>query len=58
MTALQQLKQESEQRGMYNKSLEIARNMLSKLHLDLKAVKEATGLSEKELMKLHKEVKS
>ena len=35
--------------------LEIAKNMLSKLHLDIQVVKEATGLSIDELMKLQHE---
>ncbi len=49
--------QQGMQQGMHTKSLEIAKNMLSKLHLDIKAVKEATGLSEEELMKLQEEAK-
>ena len=51
-------RQEGRQEGMHTKSLEIAKNMLSKLHLDIKVVKEATGLSEEELLKLQAEVKS
>ena len=62
MTVAQQLRQEGMQKGrqegMHTKSLEIAKNMLSKLHLDIKVVKEATGLSEEELLKLQAEVKS
>lgn len=53
MTAAQHLRQQ----GMHTKSVEIAKNMLSKLHLGIKAVKEATGLSEEELMKLQQEAK-
>ena len=44
--------QKGRQEGMYTKSLEIARNLLSKSHLDLAAVQEATGLSTEELLKL------
>jgi hypothetical protein len=40
---------------MYIKTLDIARNMLSKLPLDMKTVSEATGLSEEELVKLQEE---
>ena len=57
MTALQQLEQRSEQRGMHTRGLEIARNMLSKLHLNIKDVQAATGLSMEELMKLQEEAK-
>ena len=53
MTAAQYLRQEGRQEGM----LHVAKNMLSKLHLDIKAVKEATGLSEEELRKLQEEAK-
>jgi predicted transposase/invertase (TIGR01784 family) len=45
------------QEGMQQEKLHIAKNMLSKLHLDIKAVKEATGLSEEELIKLQEEAK-
>jgi predicted transposase/invertase (TIGR01784 family) len=48
--------QKGRQEGMYTKTLDIARNMLSKLHLDMKTVSEATGLSEEELMKLQEEL--
>lgn len=56
MTALQQLekkgRQEGMQQGMQTKALDIAKNMLSKLHLDVETVAQATGLSQEELMKL------
>jgi predicted transposase YdaD len=52
MTAAQQLRQQ----GMQVKSLEIAKNMLSELHLDMQTVAQATGLSEEELMKLQEEL--
>ena len=63
MTVTQAIKQEARQEGMQQgmqkgiqrRNLEIARNMLYKLHLDIKAVKEATGLSEEVLMKLQEE---
>jgi len=51
MTAAQHLRQE----GRHTTSLEIAKAMLSKLHLDIKSVKEVTGLSEAELMELQEE---
>jgi predicted transposase/invertase (TIGR01784 family) len=69
MTAAQQLRQEGiregrqegiqkgRQEGMYTKTLDIAKNMLSTLHLDMKTVSEATGLSEQELIKLQEEGK-
>jgi predicted transposase/invertase (TIGR01784 family) len=61
MTAAQQLELRGEKRGMQQgmqqEKLHIAKNMLSKLHLGIKAVKEATGLSEEELMKLQEEAK-
>ena len=40
------------QQGMQTKALDIAKNMLSKLHLDVETVAQATGLSQEELMKL------
>jgi DNA-binding Xre family transcriptional regulator len=43
---------------MQAKSIEIAKNMLSKLHLDMQTVAEATGLSEEELIKLQEEGKA
>ena len=45
------------QQGMQAKSVGIAKNMLSKLHLDMQTVAKATGLSEEELMKLQQEGK-
>lgn len=61
MTAAQQLELRGEKRGMQQgmqqEKLHIAKNMLSKLHLGIKAVKEATGLSEEELMKLQEGAK-
>ena len=42
---------------MHTRSLEIAKNMLSKLHLNLKDIQEATGLSVEELKKLQEEAK-
>ena len=50
MTAAQYLRQE----GMQEEKLHIAKNMLSKLHLDVEIVAQATGLSREELMKLQK----
>jgi predicted transposase/invertase (TIGR01784 family) len=67
MTAAQQLEQrgiqkgrqegiqEGRQEGMKQEKLHIAKNMLSTLHLDMKAVSEATGLNEEKLMKLQEE---
>jgi predicted XRE-type DNA-binding protein len=56
MTSIAQaIRQEGMQQGMQQEKLHIAKNMLSKLHLDIKAVKEATGLSEEELIKLQEE---
>ena len=60
MTAARQLEIKGEQRGeqrgmqqgMHTKSLEIAKHMLSHMHLDMKTVSQATGLSEAELMQL------
>jgi predicted transposase/invertase (TIGR01784 family) len=57
MTAAQQLRQEGKKEGMQAKSVGIAKNMLSKLHLDMQTVAKATGLSEEELMKLQQEGK-
>jgi predicted transposase/invertase (TIGR01784 family) len=53
----QEARQQGVQQGVQQEKLHIAKNMLSKLHLDIKAVKEATGLSEEELMKLQEEAK-
>jgi predicted transposase/invertase (TIGR01784 family) len=53
----QEGRQEGMQQGMQQEKLHIAKNMLSKLHLGIKVVKEATGLSEEELMKLQEEAK-
>jgi predicted transposase/invertase (TIGR01784 family) len=63
MTAAQRLRQEGmrkgiqkgRQEGMYTKTLDIAKNMLSRLHLDRKTVSEATGLSEEELIQLQEQ---
>jgi predicted transposase YdaD len=60
MTAARQLeikgekrgRQQGMQQGMQTKALDIAKNMLSKLHLDVETVAQATGLSQEELMKL------
>ena len=60
MTAAQQLEQRGMQQGMLQgvlqgiqaKSVEIAKNMLYKLHLDMQTVAQATGLSEEELKEL------
>jgi predicted transposase/invertase (TIGR01784 family) len=61
MTAARQLEIKGEKRGMQQgmqqEKLHIAKNMLSKLHLDIKSVKEATGLSEEALLKLQEEAK-
>ena len=37
------------QQGMHTKSVEIAKNMLSTLHLDIQSLQRATGLSLEEL---------
>ena len=42
---------------MQGKAWEIAKNLLYKLHLDTKAISEATGLSQAELTKLQEEGK-
>ncbi len=56
MTAAQQLEQRGEirgrQEGIQQEKLHIAKNMLDKLHLDMKIVAEATGLSKQELIRL------
>jgi predicted transposase/invertase (TIGR01784 family) len=56
MTAARQLEIKGEKRGMQQgmqqEKLHIAKNMLSKLHLDVETVAQATGLSREELMKL------
>jgi predicted transposase YdaD len=65
MTAAQQLRKEGElrgkqqgrQEGRQQEKLLIAKNMLSKLRLDMQTVAQATGLSEEELMKLQQEGK-
>ena len=61
MTAAQQLRQQGMQQGMQQgiqlEKLHIAKNMLSKLHLDIQTVAQATGLSEEALMKLQQEGK-
>jgi predicted transposase/invertase (TIGR01784 family) len=65
MTAAQQLRQEGKKEGMQQgrkegmqqEKLHIAKNMLSKLHLDMQTVAKATGLSEGELMKLQQQGK-
>ena len=44
--------QQGMQQGMHTRSLEIAKNMLSNMHLDMKTVSQATGLDEGELRKL------
>ena len=54
----QEGRQEGRREGRQEGILEIAKNMLSKLHLDVQAVKEATGLSIEELMKLQHEVQN
>jgi len=53
MTAAQQLRVQ----GMQQEKLHIAKNMLSKLQLDMQTVSKATGLSQEELMKLQEEGK-
>ena len=50
-------RQEGRQEGMQGKAWEIAKNMLYKLRLDTKAISEATGLSQAELIQLQKEGK-
>ncbi len=58
MTAAQQLELRGELRGIQKEKLSIAKNMLSKLHLDMQTVAKATGLSEEELMRLQEEGKA
>ena len=58
MTAAQYLRQEGRQEGMQQEKLHIAKNMLYKLHLDAKAISEATGLSQAELIQLQEEGKN
>ena len=69
MTAAQQLEiigekrgiqkgiQQGRQEGMHTNSLNIARNMLSNMHLDMETVSQATGLSRQELIRLQEESK-
>ena len=57
-TIAQAIGQEYMQQGMHTRGLEIAKNMLSKLHMHIKDVQAATGLSIEELMKLQEESKS
>ena len=49
---VQQGVQQGIQQGVQTRSLEIARNMLFNLHLDLEVIQKATGLSREELSKL------
>ncbi len=56
-TIAQSIGKEYMQQGMRQAKLRIARNMLFKLHLDVQAVKEATGLSVEELIKLQQEAR-
>ncbi len=44
--------QHPRQQGMETKALDIAKHLLSNLHLDMQAVQQATGLSQEELEKL------
>ncbi|XWN35406.1 MAG: Rpn family recombination-promoting nuclease/putative transposase [Roseivirga sp.] len=59
MTYGQQLRQEGMQKGMQQGMQrgiqQVAKSLLSQLHLDLKAVQKATGLSQEELERLQKE---
>jgi predicted transposase/invertase (TIGR01784 family) len=57
MSVAQQLRQEGRQEGMHTKALDIAKNMLANLHLDMQTVAQATGLSQEELMNLQEEKK-
>ena len=50
--------QQGIQQGMQERNWEIAKNMLYKLHLDMKAVSEATGLSRAELIRLQEKGKA
>ena len=52
MTAAQHLRQEGRQEGAHTKAWEIAKHLLSNLHLDMQAVAQATGLSQEELKNL------
>lgn len=47
--------QEGMQQGMQQEKLHVAKNMLSNLHLDMRTVSQATGLSKEELTKLQEE---
>ena len=49
--------QQGIQEGMHTNSLNIAKNMLSNMHLDMKTVSQATGLSMQELIRLQEESK-
>ncbi len=49
-------RQQIEKRGIQTERIQIARNMFSKLHLDVDAVHKATGLSKQELGKLVREI--
>lgn len=48
--------QQGMQQGIQTRNLEIARNMLFELHLDVETVSKATGLTKKELKKLHQKI--
>ena len=49
--------QKGRQEGRQTRNQEIAKNMLSNMHLDIQTVSQATGLSKDELMKLQEEAK-
>ena len=61
MNVTQAIRQEGMQQGMqqgaHTKAWEIAKHLLSTLHLDIQAVQEATGLSQEELTKLQEEAR-
>ena len=52
LTTRQRIEKRGMQQGMQARNLEIAKQMLSNMHLDIGTVSQATGLSEAELTKL------
>jgi hypothetical protein len=55
MSVVQQLRRESRQESMHTKASGIAKNILSRFHLDIQSVAQATVLSQEELMRLQEE---
>lgn len=52
MTFAQQLEQRGIQQGMQQRNLEVAKNLFS-AGVDVKVIKQSTGLSDEELSRLH-----